>query len=210
MSRIERKNKLEAEIYREFANRETWVLKRIWDVHDENEWTDRDFRIVKEILIDRNVIVETQFTGNDSEIQNPVVKNVILTTTDVMEGYQIDSFLGVVTAVYLIPQTITQELINLLWGFKFRRSDQNHQIFQDEIRKAEEKLFLDLKKQAVQRGGNAVFGIRMNYPNFSFNTSYREIALSSIGTVVMVKKITTNQQMETEPNHKNNLYNESS
>ncbi|TWO34043.1 YbjQ family protein [Seonamhaeicola sediminis] len=76
---------------------------------------------------------------------------MILTTTDSIEGYKIEAYLGIVTGV--------STDIKKKYSF---RTDKNLEITSDIINKAKEEAFQDLKTNALNLKANAIVGISLD------------------------------------------------
>lgn len=76
---------------------------------------------------------------------------MILTTTDSIEGYKIEDYLGIVTGV--------STDIKKKYSF---RTDKNLEITSDIINKAKEEAFQDLKTNALNLKANAIVGISLD------------------------------------------------
>ncbi|RED49000.1 heavy metal-binding domain-containing protein [Seonamhaeicola aphaedonensis] len=76
---------------------------------------------------------------------------MVLTTTDSIEGYKIEDYLGIVTGV--------STDIKKKYSF---RTDKNLEITSDIINKAKEEAFQDLKTNALNLKANAIVGISLD------------------------------------------------
>ena len=76
---------------------------------------------------------------------------MILTTTNSIEGYPIQDYLGIVTGVSYGTKT----------SFSFK-AEKNKVLFEESINKAKEEAFQKLKENAIKLNANAVLGIKLD------------------------------------------------
>jgi uncharacterized protein YbjQ (UPF0145 family) len=96
---------------------------------------------------------------------------MILTTTNSIEGHQIQDYLGIVTGVST----------NVKTSFSFK-SEKNKKLYEVFINEAKEQAFQSLKENAVKLKANAVVGISIDIEASS--TSYFFVSIT--GTAVKV------------------------
>jgi len=99
---------------------------------------------------------------------------MILTTTNSIEGFKIEDYLGIVTGV-----AINEEMIS--GGFSMSKY---HKKIQSSIDKVKEKAFQQLSENARQLKANAVVGIKIeieltttNYPMVSVTGTAVKVAV---------------------------------
>ena len=96
---------------------------------------------------------------------------MILTTTNSIEGYTIQDYLGIVTGVS----------INVKTSFSFKK-EKNKKLYQDFVNQAKEEAFKSLRENAIKLKANAVVGIKIDIEASS--TSYFFVSIT--GTAVKV------------------------
>lgn len=97
---------------------------------------------------------------------------MILTTTNSIEGHQIENYLGIITGVST----------NIKTSFSFK-TEKNKSLYRGFINEAKEEAFQNLKDNAINLKANAVVGITIDIetsPNSYF-------FVSITGTAVKVK-----------------------
>lgn len=96
---------------------------------------------------------------------------MVLTTTDAIEGYKIQDYLGIVTGVSS----------NLKKKYSFK-TEKNLEITSSLINEAKEEAFQNLKSNASQLGANAVVGITVDFET----SSGMYFFVSIVGTAVKI------------------------
>ena len=102
--------------------------------------------------------------------------SVVVTTTPSLDGYIIQKYLGIESVEFVIGTGPISELVSGVQDFFGARSSP----FEEKLRAAKETAFETLKIRAVEKGGNAVVGVDLDYIDFSGN----RIGLIVNGTVV--------------------------
>ena len=105
-------------------------------------------------------------------------KDVILTTTNHIEGRRVVKYLGIESVEVVIGTGPFAEFTGEIADFLGRRST----AFETKLQKAKQTAMLVLQQRAVVKGGNAVVGVDLDYTEFSGN----RIGLILNGTVVEV------------------------
>ena len=124
----------------------------------------------------------------DCKTQNPEYRRVqeklneiILSTTNVLEGYKIEEYLGVESIQLVMGTGIVGEFVSDLSDFVGERAGK----FEKKMEEARNVALTRLKKQAVEAGGNAVIGIGFEYPVYTGN----KMGFVVYGTVVNAKSL---------------------
>jgi len=109
------------------------------------------------------------------------LENVILTTTNNVDGYRVVEYIGIGSVEVVIGTGIISEfgasVANVFGG---RATE-----FEIKLNKGKEASLLKLKYAAFEVGGNAVIGIDLDYTEFKSNT----IGIVASGTIVKIEKI---------------------
>lgn len=176
----DRMNKPISMIKAEMEERETWVLKRIWDNYDLSEWTESDLKVVREILVERGV----KITLSQKE-KLEKIGDLILSTTASLEGYEIVEYVDVVSSTLMIKlglfSVMEIDVFHII-------SDANNSL-DDTFNKAKEKILDDLRIQANDLSCNAIIGLSFNFPPLNTSRLTGVICFSATGTAVKVRKI---------------------
>jgi uncharacterized protein YbjQ (UPF0145 family) len=108
-------------------------------------------------------------------------KDILLTTTNNIDGYKIEKYLDVTCVEVVLGTGLLSELDAAsadFWGG-------NATEFEQKLAKAKEQSIEKLKFQAWDKGGNAVVGVDIDYTTFKNNM----IGVIANGTVVSIAKI---------------------
>ena len=104
--------------------------------------------------------------------------NVILTTTNHIEGCIVKQYLGIESVEFVIGTGVFSEFSSGVADFFGSRST----AFESKLQEAKNQAFETLRWIAFNKGANAVVGIDLDYAEFSGN----RIALMLNGTLVKV------------------------
>jgi len=108
------------------------------------------------------------------------LNKLIFSTTQYIEGANIDKYLGIVSGVVVLGAGIFSELDAGVADMLGIRST----MFQSKLEKARTAALNELSKSAVDKGANAVVGIDINYLGLGSNT----LMVSANGTAVSFSK----------------------
>jgi len=108
------------------------------------------------------------------------LKNIILSTTHNLAGYDIEEYLGVECIQLVMGTGIISEFVSDLSDFVGERSGK----FEKKMSEANTTALNRLKKAALEKCGNAVIGINFEYPVYSGN----KMGVTVTGTIVKIKK----------------------
>jgi uncharacterized protein YbjQ (UPF0145 family) len=109
-----------------------------------------------------------------------LVARVILTTTPSVEGYVVEAYFGLESVEFVMGSGLFTEVGGEwadFWGVRSHG-------FESKLHDAKTTAVRLLKVAALNRGGNAVIGVDMDYAEFSGN----RVALILNGTVVRVRR----------------------
>jgi uncharacterized protein YbjQ (UPF0145 family) len=84
---------------------------------------------------------------------------MLLTTTPTVEGRKITEYLGIVTGEAIIGANIIRDVFAAVTDIVGGRSA----AYEESLREAREAALRELQDEAMQRGGNAVIGVDIDY-----------------------------------------------
>lgn len=90
---------------------------------------------------------------------DPLGPGMIMTTTPNVEGRQIREYLGVVTGEAILGAHLFKDMFASIRDIVGGRSA----AYEQELRKAREVAFREIRQEAMMLGGNAVIGIDLDY-----------------------------------------------
>jgi len=106
---------------------------------------------------------------------------MIRTTTNTLEGREIEEYLGVVIGEAILGANIFQDLFGAVRDIVGGRAG----AYEDELGKARDIAFQEMEQEAVILGANAVIGIDIDYEVVGQNGGMMMVSVS--GTAVKVK-----------------------
>ena len=107
-------------------------------------------------------------------------RHVIITTTNSVDGYRVEKYLGIESVEYVIGTGIFSEFTAGLSDLLGVRAS----AFEKKLQEAKQVAIETLKIRAYRMGANAVIGVDMDYTEFSGN----QIALIINGTLVLMTR----------------------
>lgn len=113
---------------------------------------------------------------------------LLVTTTPIIQGQTISQYLGVVSSVVVLGTGLASELGASVADFLGTRAGG----FQDKLGRAREIAMQELIEQAVERGGDAVIGLDLDYMTVAANM----LMVSANGTVVRLSSDAGNESEE--------------
>ncbi len=116
----------------------------------------------------------------EDELQEKI-KTIIVTTTNNFEGYRIKKYIDIESAEVVMGTGIFSEISGGLADFVGQRSTG----FESKMQKAKKAAFDQLKILAIQKGGNAVVGVDIDYSEFAGNRT----AVIANGTIVEIEPL---------------------
>ena len=106
---------------------------------------------------------------------------MIRTTTNTLEGREIEEYLGVVIGEAILGANIFKDLFGAVRDIVGGRAG----AYEDELGKARDIAFQEMEQEAVILGANAVIGIDIDYEVVGQNGCMMMVSVS--GTAVKVK-----------------------
>jgi len=106
---------------------------------------------------------------------------MIRTTTNTLEGREIEEYLGVVIGEAILGANIFKDLFGAVRDIVGGRAG----AYEDELSKARDIAFQEMEQEAVILGANAVIGIDIDYEVVGQNGGMMMVSVS--GTAVKVK-----------------------
>lgn len=106
---------------------------------------------------------------------------MIRTTTNTLEGREIDEYLGVVIGEAILGANIFKDLFGAVRDIVGGRAG----AYEDELGKARDIAFQEMEQEALILGANAVIGIDIDYEVLGQNGGMMMVSVS--GTAVKVK-----------------------
>lgn len=106
---------------------------------------------------------------------------MIRTTTNTLEGREIEEYLGVVIGEAILGANIFKDLFGAVRDIVGGRAG----AYEDELGKARDIAFREMEQEAVILGANAVIGIDIDYEVVGQNGGMMMVSVS--GTAVKVK-----------------------
>ena len=107
-----------------------------------------------------------------------LAESVTLTTTHGIDGFRVESYLGIESVEVVIGTGMFTEMGGSIADFLGRRSKG----FEGKLQRAKQIAFESLKMIAAKKGANAVIGIDLDYTEFSGN----RVGLILNGTLVRI------------------------
>ncbi|MBU7583174.1 MAG: YbjQ family protein [Nostoc sp. TH1S01] len=108
---------------------------------------------------------------------------MILTTTDVIQGAVIDSYLGIVTAEVVYGSNFLRDFFASIRDVIGGRTASYERLFEEGQRKA----LLELEQRAQRLGANAVIGIEIDTGTINVDQSGVLMLITATGTAVRMR-----------------------
>jgi uncharacterized protein YbjQ (UPF0145 family) len=105
---------------------------------------------------------------------------MIITTTDVIQGAVIRSYLGIVTAEVVYGSNFLRDFMASIRDFVGGRTGSYERLFEEGQRKA----LAELEQRAMQRGADAVIGIEIDTGTINVDSSGVLLLITATGTAV--------------------------
>lgn len=112
---------------------------------------------------------------------NPSPNNVILTTTNNVEGFSIQSYLGIESVEIVIGTGVISEFTSAITDIFGERAT----AFERKLADAKQAALHRLQTIAFQKGANAVVGVDIDYTEFASN----RIGVVVNGTLVNLQPV---------------------
>ncbi len=107
---------------------------------------------------------------------------MLMVTTSMIQGKRVSRYHGIVTGDALIGANIYKDLFSGVRDVVGGRTS----AYEKELKKAREFALASMKKNAEDKGANAVLGVRVSYHNLG-GTMGNTILVSIAGTAVSLK-----------------------
>lgn len=105
---------------------------------------------------------------------------MIITTTNSVEGQQVQQYLGLATGEAILGANIFKDLFAGIRDIVGGRSG----AYERELRRAQDIALRELEQRAAELGANAVIGVDLDYETIGANGSM--LMVSASGTAVVV------------------------
>lgn len=107
-------------------------------------------------------------------------EGMIVTTTALVEGRPVKEYLGIVTGEVIVGANIFRDLFASITDIVGGRSGK----YEEVLSRARDQAISEMKGQALERGGNAVVGVDLDYEVLGSNGSM--LMVSASGTAVLL------------------------
>lgn len=108
---------------------------------------------------------------------------MIVTTTDVIQGAQIDAYLGIVTAEVVYGTNALRDFFAGIRDIVGGRTGSYEQVFE----KGQREAIAELQKRAQSMGANAVIGVEVDTGTINVDQRGALLLITAIGTAVKLR-----------------------
>ena len=108
--------------------------------------------------------------------------NLIVTTTDSVEGRRVTRYLGVVTGEAILGVNILRDFFAGIRDIVGGRSGS----YEKELRQAKDIALMEMSEQATSLGANAILGVDLDYETIGGQNSSM-LMVSASGTAVVIE-----------------------
>jgi uncharacterized protein YbjQ (UPF0145 family) len=108
---------------------------------------------------------------------------MIVTTTDVIQGVEIQSYLGLVTAEVVYGTNVLRDFFASIRDVVGGRTGSYEQVFE----KGQREAIAELERRAQRLGANAIVGIEVDTGTINVDQNGVLILITAIGTAVRVR-----------------------
>ena len=108
---------------------------------------------------------------------------MLVVTTPNVEGRVITQYLGLVSGEAILGANIFRDLFAGIRDIVGGRSA----AYEEELRKAKNIALGEMQEEAAQLGGNAVFGVDLDYETITMGSGGGMLMVSASGTAVVIK-----------------------
>jgi uncharacterized protein YbjQ (UPF0145 family) len=108
---------------------------------------------------------------------------MIVTTTDVIQGAEIQSYLGLVTAEVVYGTNVLRDFFASIRDVVGGRTGSYEQVFE----KGQREAIAELERRAQRLGANAIVGIEVDTGTINVDQNGVLILITAIGTAVRVR-----------------------
>jgi uncharacterized protein YbjQ (UPF0145 family) len=109
---------------------------------------------------------------------------MILTTTDVLQGAVIDSYLGIVTAEVVYGSNFLRDFMAGIRDVIGGRTASYERLFEE----GQQKALAELQQRAQRLGANAVIGIAVDTGTINIDQSGVLMLITATGTAVKIRQ----------------------
>lgn len=109
---------------------------------------------------------------------------MILTTTDVIQGADVDAYLGVVTAEVVYGTNALRDFFAGIRDFVGGRTGSYEQVFE----KGHQEVLRELEQRAGRMGANAVMGVEVDTGTINVDAKGVLLLITATGTAVRLQK----------------------
>ncbi|MFB2834312.1 YbjQ family protein [Floridanema evergladense] len=108
---------------------------------------------------------------------------MIITTTDVIQGVQIDAYLGIVTAEVVYGTNALRDFFAGIRDIVGGRTGSYEQIFE----KGQREAIAELQRRAQSMGANGVIGVEVDTGTINVDQKGSLLLITAIGTAVKLR-----------------------
>ncbi|MGI0493929.1 YbjQ family protein [Alkalinema pantanalense CENA528] len=108
---------------------------------------------------------------------------MILSTTDVLQGVEIDAYLGLVTAEVVYGSNALRDFFAGIRDIIGGRTASYERVFQQ----GQQEAFAELEKRAKALGANAIVGIEIDTGTINLDQSGVMLLITAVGTAVRTR-----------------------
>ncbi|OKH39282.1 hypothetical protein NIES2119_05940 [[Phormidium ambiguum] IAM M-71] len=108
---------------------------------------------------------------------------MIITTTDVIQGAQIDAYLGIVTAEVVYGTNALRDFFAGIRDIVGGRTGSYEQVFE----KGQKEAIAELQRRAQSMGANAVLGVEVDTGTINVDQRGALLLITAIGTAVKLR-----------------------
>lgn len=118
---------------------------------------------------------------DEQTFYNIIINMMLLTTTNSLEGYQVERYLGIVQGETIIGANALRDIAASFRDFFGGRSGS----YEEVLRQAQETAKAEMSQKAMALGANAIIGISFDYTTVGGSGSMLMVAC--VGTAVQVR-----------------------
>lgn len=138
----------------------------------------------KDEIVIRKAIVQGDWSGVPEPTLNRAADNIILTTSFQLAAHRIEREVSIVTAEVVYGMNFFRDLFASVTDIVGGRSGSVQKVLRD----ARTAVLLELKKEALMVGADAVISVDLDYQEISGGGKNGMIMLVASGTAVVVEK----------------------
>ncbi|MBE9212562.1 MAG: YbjQ family protein [Nostocales cyanobacterium 94392] len=109
---------------------------------------------------------------------------MIITTTDVIQGAIVESYLGVVTAEIVYGSNFLRDFLAGIRDIIGGRTGSYERLFEE----GQQKALAELQQRAQRLGANAVIGIEIDTGTINVDQSGVLLLITAVGTAVRIRE----------------------